>query len=102
MSSNLNINELSPQSFSIFIFIFSHLHLVNDVQEELMGILLSVGGELGVSPADQSLEHAWRDPLLLVLEQTDWLYMMVVSRQVTNSTLNYQLTSDYCLAMDLM
>lgn len=69
MSSNLNINELSVRPFSIFTFNFPHLHLVDDVHEEFMGILLSVGGELGVPPADQSLEHAWRDPLLLVLEQ---------------------------------
>lgn len=33
---------------------------------------------------------------------TDWLYMMVESRQVTNTTLNYQLTSDYCSPMALM
>lgn len=55
-----------------------------------MGVLLSVGGELWVPPADQSLEHARRDPLLLVLEKrkpgghADWLHTTVaVSEQVT-------------------
>lgn len=48
---------------------FTHLHQVDDVQEELVGILLSVGGKLWVSPADQGLQHAWRDALLLVLER---------------------------------
>lgn len=32
-----------------------------------MSVLLSVGGELGVAPADQSLQHAWRYAFLLVL-----------------------------------
>lgn len=49
-------------------FSFTHLHLVDHVQEELVGILLSVGGKLGVSPADQGLQHPGRDALLLVLK----------------------------------
>lgn len=49
-------------------FSFTHLHQVDHVQEELVGILLSVGGKLWVSPADQGLQHPGRDALRLVLE----------------------------------
>ena len=33
------------------------LHGVDDVEEELLGVLLALGGELGVSLADQRPEH---------------------------------------------
>lgn len=46
---------------------FTDLNQVDEVQQELMSILLSVGGELGVPPADQRLQHAWRYAFLLVL-----------------------------------
>lgn len=49
--------------------VFTHLHLVDDVQEELVGILLPVGGKLRVSLADQGLQHPGGDAFLLVLEQ---------------------------------
>ncbi len=49
-------------------FMFTYLHQVDEVQEELVGILLSVGGKLWVSPADQGLQHPGRDALLLVLK----------------------------------
>ena len=35
--------------------------------EELLGVLLPAGGELGVALADQGLEHLGREALLLVL-----------------------------------
>lgn len=50
--------------------LFTDLHQVDEVQQELVSVLLSVGGELGVPPADQSLQHAWRDAFLLVLRAT--------------------------------
>lgn len=45
-----------------------HLHQVDDVQEELVGVLLPVGGKLRVSFAHQSFEHSRRDAPLLLLE----------------------------------
>lgn len=53
---------------------FTHLHQVDHVQEEFMSILLSVGGKLWVSPADQNLQHSSRDALLLVL-QLKYIYI---------------------------
>lgn len=49
---------------------FTDLHQVDEVQQELVSILLSVGGELWVPPADQRLQHAWRYAFLLVLRGT--------------------------------
>lgn len=46
----------------------THLHQVDEVHEELVGVLLSVGGELRVSCAHQGLEHPGRDAFLLVLQ----------------------------------
>lgn len=103
------MNYLCLFSFFFLFHNFSHLHLVDDVQEEFVGILLPVGGELGVPPADQSLEHAWRDALLLVLETREpgghtqtGCTRRLVSGQVTSTAPNYQLTCEYCLAVGLM
>lgn len=41
-----------------------HLHHVDKVQEELLGILLPVGGELGVTLANEGLEHPRGDAIL--------------------------------------
>lgn len=49
---------------------YTHTHLdqVDEVQEELVCVLLSVGGELGVALADHGFEHLGRDALRLVLQ----------------------------------
>lgn len=49
----------------------TYLHQIDQVQEKLLGILLSVRGEFWVALADKGLEHAWRDPILLRLEYKD-------------------------------
>lgn len=41
-----------------------YLHHVDKVKEELLGILLSVGGELGVTLANEGLEHPRGDAIL--------------------------------------
>lgn len=55
-------------SLSTWMYSLTHLHKVDDVQEELVSILLSHGGELWVTPANQGLQHPRRDAPLLVLE----------------------------------
>lgn len=46
----------------------TYLYQIDQVQEKLLGILLSIRGEFWVALADKGLEHAWRDPILLRLE----------------------------------
>lgn len=49
----------------------TYLYQIDQMQEKLLGILLSVGGEFRVALADKGLEHAWRDPILLRLQYKD-------------------------------
>lgn len=44
-----------------------HLHHVDKVKEEFLGILLPVGGELRVTLANEGLEHPRGDAILDVL-----------------------------------
>lgn len=44
-----------------------YLHHVDEVKEELLGILLPVGGELGVALANEGLEHPRGDAILHLL-----------------------------------
>lgn len=46
----------------------THLYKIHQVQEKLLGILLSVRGEFWVTLADKGLKHTWRDPILLRLK----------------------------------
>lgn len=49
----------------------TYLYQIDQVQEKLLGILLSVRGKLWMALADKGLEHAWGDPVLLRLEYKD-------------------------------
>lgn len=47
------------------------LYQTDQVQEKLLGVLLSVGGKFWVAFAHEGLEHARRDPILLRLQYKD-------------------------------
>lgn len=49
----------------------TYLYQINQMQEKLLGILLSIGGKFWVTLADKGLEHSWRDPILLRLQYKD-------------------------------
>ena len=49
----------------------TYLYQIDQVQEKLLGILLSVRGKFWMALADKGLEHAWGDPVLLRLEYKD-------------------------------
>ena len=49
----------------------TYLYQIDQMQEKLLGILLSIGGEFWVALADKGLEHLWRDPILLRLQYKD-------------------------------
>lgn len=45
-----------------------YLHHVNEVEKELLGVLLPIGGKLRVTPSHEGFEHAGRYPNLVPLE----------------------------------
>lgn len=62
--SDLQVNGRTWKSALPCHLLSPYLHHVDQVKEELLGILLSVGGELGVTLANEGLEHSRGNAIL--------------------------------------